>query len=212
MCYIFYMGMIREPGIDICDGTEMTCNLLMQALRLDRLVYPDEYQLEKDVAISYLKKHPEIYVFAMANNQLLGYLNISCIDEQCFALIAQGQSNDLCIKETNLLTASPAKKNKLYFSSIVVSPEHRHLGIATAMLEAFANKLLAQCASGIVYSEIIADAISEHGARLCESLGMQKLIYSSHKSIVYGCQFGCEPDKLSFPAFIKKMKGKQSYV
>ena len=70
--------------ISICDGENMTDTQLLQAVALDRAVYPQSYWLDDETALGYLHARPEIYTYAADGGKLIAYLNMSCIDEASY--------------------------------------------------------------------------------------------------------------------------------
>lgn len=157
----------------IHDGEEMTDRQLLQAIALDRSVYPQNYWLDEEAALNYLHSRPEIYTYAAEGDDLVAYLNMSCVDEESYCKLLGGKQNDLCISSENLLSPVAGRKNYLYISSIVVSPVYRGKGIANRLLSRFGEKLAVLRKNGIYFTDIIADVISPHGEKLCLSLGMR---------------------------------------
>lgn len=124
------------------NGNEMLEFQVLQALELDRQTYPQEYWLDEETVVKYLRRYPEIYTFAVdENNRLIGYLNMSCIDLASFEKILSGEESDICIGENNLCFPKKATANILYFSSIVVDKKYRGQGVASALFNKMAQNL-----------------------------------------------------------------------
>ena len=160
--------------ISIYDGKNMTDIQLLQAVALDRAVYPQDYWLDDETALGYLHACPEVYTYAAEEDRLIAYLNMSCIDEESYLTLRSGSQNDLCIGPENLRRPVAGQKNYLYFSSIVVAPEYRGRGVAKKLLSRFGEKLTILRVRGIYFRDVIADAISSHGEKLCKSWGMKR--------------------------------------
>lgn len=188
----------------IQDGRAMTRQQLLQAVALDRLVYPAEYWLEEETVLGYYSRHPEIYVFAHDEGKLIGYVNCSCIGAHVFELLSSGIQHDVCITPNDLRTPSPNECNHLYLSSVVVHPAWRGKGIARAMFARYARYLDELLDRDILFTDVIADAISPHGERLCNSLGMERALTTHAGTSLYHLKLGC---KESTNHLIKRMKG-----
>lgn len=156
-----------ETEYRILDGNDMTDRQLLQAAALDHKVYPREYWLEEQTVLGYLHARPEIYTYAVIGDNLIGYLNMSCIDRKSYMTLLDGEENDLCIDASNILYPEAGRDNYLYFSSIVVDPDHRKAGIAGSLFSRFGEKLTYLRRKGIYFTDVIADAISIHGEKLC---------------------------------------------
>ena len=195
--------------VAIFDGIDMTEKQLMQALSLDRAVYPREYWLDRQTVLSYWQTRPEVYIYAAEGKDLIAYLNTSCIDRESYLALCSGRQNDLCIGAENLREPSPGAENYLYFSSIVVDASYRGNGIARRLLFRFGEKLEALRRRGICFSDILADAVSAHGEKLCLSLGMRfdKSTSCGSKLFRYPMKQG-EPNK-ELSSFIQKLCGSQ---
>lgn len=195
--------------ISIHDGENMTDKQLLQAVALDRIVYPQSYWLNDETALGYLHACPAVYTYAADAGNLIGYINMSCIDEGSYHTLRGGRQNDLFITAANLRVPSEGKKNYLYFSSVAVVPAYRGRGIARKLFSRFGDKLALLRSRGIYFADVLADAISEHGEKLCLSLGMkyEKISESGGKLFRYPMDRGEPNAALDF--LIKNMRGKE---
>ena len=125
----------------IIDGTELNDKRLRQALELDRSVYPENYLLDEAVVFGYWREHPEIYICACDGDDLVAYLNVSCIDERSYRKLCSGTENDLCIRAENIRVPDANGVNYMYLSSVVVRRDRRKIGIAEKLLRVFADRL-----------------------------------------------------------------------
>lgn len=151
----------------ICDGKYMKKSHLLQAVALDRAVYPQSYWLDDETALGYLYARPEVYTYAVDGDELVAYLNMSCIDERSYLTLLEGYQNDLCIDAGNLTEPMPNCNNYLYFSSIAVAPAYRGIGIARKLFARFGEKLSLLRKRGVYFTDVIADAVSPHGEKAC---------------------------------------------
>lgn len=191
----------------IRDGRDMSDSQLLQAVALDRAVYPKNYWLDAETALGYLHACPEVYTYAADGDKLVGYLNMSCIDADSYFTLLGGRNNDLCIAPENLCRPLAGQENYLYFSSIVVAPEYRGRGIAKRLFARFGEKLVLLRNQEAYFTNIIADAVSPHGEKICQSLGMkfEKITQCSSKLFRYSMSAG-EPN-VALDHFIKNLCG-----
>ena len=159
--------------VEIYDGKDMTDRQLLQAVALDRAVYPQNYWLDNETVLGYLHACPEVYTYAADGNELIAYLNMSCIDANSYFTLLSGHSNDLCIAPENVCRPLAGHDNRLYFSSVVVAPGYRGRGIAKSLFARFGEKLAVLRNRGIYFTDMIADAVSPHGEKICSRLGMK---------------------------------------
>lgn len=201
---------MTEAEFNIFDGIYMTDRQLLQAAELDRKVYPREYWLQEQTVLEYLHSCPSIYTYAVMNDDLVGYLNMSCIDRKSYLTLLDGNQNDLCISASNIVNPEAGRSNYLYFSSIVVDPAYRECGIAGRLFSRFGEKLAGLRGKGIYFADVIADAISSHGEKLCHSFGMrlEKLTAYGGKLFRYPMKSG-EPNE-ALDLFIKNLRGKDN--
>ena len=191
----------------ICDGKYMKKSHLLQAVALDRAVYPQSYWLDDETALGYLYARPEVYTYAVDGDELVAYLNMSCIDERSYLTLLEGYQNDLCIDAGNLTEPMPNCNNYLYFSSIAVAPAYRGIGIARKLFARFGEKLSLLRKRGVYFTDVIADAVSPHGEKACLTLGMKfdKVTQCGGKLFRHPMETG-EPNP-ALDSFIKNLLG-----
>ncbi|TXK82584.1 hypothetical protein [Paenibacillus sp. N3.4] len=74
---------------------------------------------------------------------------------------------------------------KLYLCSVAISQDYRGSVAFKMLYEAFFNRLLHLAQQDVYISEIVADAVTEEGKKLCEFLGMKQVKVSNHDSSIY---------------------------
>lgn len=170
---------------EVKDGVYMNENQFLQALTLDRIVYPEDYWLDEFTGLQYLRAHPEIYTFVSLGGRLIAYLNMSFISRRCFKLIYSGKQSDLCIGAEDICLPIAGSVNYLYFSSVVVDPLHRRKGLSIMMFSHFAEKLKYIYKNGVSDIFMIADALSTNGEKLCCAFGMSFVKQTARGSKIY---------------------------
>ena len=171
--------------IEIFKGNRLQESHVLKALSLDYMVYPKEYHLTADDCLDYFHKNPFIYFMAVDTNtnNVVGYINFSPLDTCCYKVLKSGEAIDTIVSGDDVLLYESHKHYYGYFSSIAVHPAYRHKGIARLLLEELFNYLyyLAK-EKGIWFDEIIADIISQEGAKLAPKLGFVSISNTSHDS------------------------------
>lgn len=172
-------------------GDDNSIDNILQALQLDRISYPEQYQLSESTCIQYYKTNQNIYITAQKNNVTVGYINFSPITYKMFYEIKSGNTIDTVITADDIV---PYQNNSLlygYFSSIVVSPEYRGQGVARKLTEVLMQYLYSLAVErNIYFQEIVADAISTGGTQVLKDLGFDSVMNSSHESnIMMLCPF-----------------------
>ena len=193
--------------VAIFDGKDMTDKQLLQAVALDRSVYPESYWIDKQTALRDLHVCPGVYIYAADGDKLVAYINMSCIDADSYYTLISGAVNDLCIAPYNLCRPIQGRNNYLYFSSIVVDSEYRGRGIAARLFARFGEKLDILRNRGIYFTNIIADAVSPHGERICIRLGMKLEKLTQCGTKLFCCSLEAGEPNVALDCFIENLRG-----
>lgn len=171
----------------IVSGNNVNRKMISEAVQLDRLSYEDKYQVQVETCYDYFEKNKDIYIMAVENENkhVIGYINFSPVSKSIFEEMISGRTADTIITGDDLLSYQKKGLYWGYFSSIVVHPDYRQLGVATKMLQCW-SKLLLNLATrrGIFFRKIVADAVSDVGIHLLSQMGFEFLRPSMHESSV----------------------------
>lgn len=173
--------------IYIKSGNQITKQDVFDAIELDRKSYNEIYYVNIEQCLAWFDTNCDIYIMAFSKktNSLVGYINFSPVTKEFYDDMCNGKIVDTSIKDTDVLPYVDNKEYYAYFSSIIVSQEHRRKGIARTMLEALSNFIVELADHRNIYFKgIVGDAISDGGRHLLTSYGLKILKTSSHNTTI----------------------------
>ncbi|MFA4942584.1 MAG: GNAT family N-acetyltransferase [Patescibacteria group bacterium] len=153
--------------------------------KLEKNYFSDDLIADPKVTWGWYAKNPETYVMAKdcKTGEIIGHLLFLPIDDYLFELIKSGNYVDTNITPEHIITYNKPGIYKLYFCVVCVAPLYRQHNISRLMIEAYAKKFRDLKSRGIIFSEVIADAVTLEGVRFCErALGMRAIQNSAHNS------------------------------
>ena len=170
-----------NKNFQIIHGKDITENHIKSILDLDYMVYDEIYYLDVNTCIKYHQKNPDIYFIALNDSkELIGYINFSPIKEDLYNLLKSGTVIDTVITANDLLDYKPNNQYSIYFSSICVHPDYRHIGVAKELLKSLIDFIDELKKSNITIKRIIADAVSKSGEKILRSNEFDFIRYSEH--------------------------------
>lgn len=178
------------PGdrrLKVLSGRQITRAHIDSGLMIDREVYPERYWGNKETCYAWLDRNPDIYTLLqdLETGKIVGVINAMPIDDDVFYEIKSGRMNDLDIRPENIRTYDLPDLFKMYFASIALLPAFEGTNAFRLLYNAFLEKLLQLAHSDMFITELIADAITVKGVKLCEYAGMVKVNDSDHGSSIY---------------------------
>ena len=180
-----------EP-IVICTGRQISRDYIEQALKLDRIVYDDIYQLDIETCMGFYLKNPDIYIMAVEQDtqKVVGYINFSPVTRKLYAALVSGTVIDTVVTGGQIPRYRRNRCYRGYFSSIVVHPEYRRQGIAAKMLMCWSD-LVCRLAreKNIWFRSIAADAVNSAGENILSEIGFSLLKDSNHGSRIMTADF-----------------------
>lgn len=181
-----------EISVSIITGKKINRDRIYEALQLDRISYDEIYQLQLDTCVGYFEKNNDIYIMALDDQtkHVIGYINFSPVDERLFKGLMSGSVVDAVITKNDILQYQDSKMFWGYFSSIVVHPDYRRIGVATKMLNAWSELVLRLVDErDIFFKGIVADAVSDAGVQLLYKVGFSFVKASNHESKIMTLDF-----------------------
>ena len=171
----------------VYSGHQVTHEMIDEAIAIDRQVYHSEFQGRADACHAWLDRNPEIYTIIVdsGSQQVVGYINAMPVERELFELIATGTKIDVDIPSEKILRFSLPDFYLMYFSSIALHPSYASTTAFKALFDAFIDKLLRLARQDVFVTEIIADAVTPDGVKLCEFAGMKRCNDSNHGSSIY---------------------------
>lgn len=179
----------------IVQNEEVTDDDITQALELDRKIYkiPDGEQFDITKCKNWNEKTgQQVYTIIKdpITKKVVGYINAVPVNDKCYEEIKAGKYADVEINDEDIVAyeyypTRPQKYN-LYFASIVVDSKKDLFRRSYELYNAFLNKIIIFTQINIIFSRMIADAISDEGKQLCENSGMKKIKDTNHdNSTIY---------------------------
>ncbi len=177
----------QEKRVSILSGKQVTTNDIQQAITLDKLVYDEIYHVDENVCEEWFKTNPDIYVMAkdIKTNQIIAYVNIAPVTEECYDMIRQGDFIDVKMTADMLLSYDMPGPYSLYFSSIVIHPDYQNSEVFMEILNAIIDKIISLGRQEVFIHKMLADAVTSNGLKFCKLFGMQKVNTSNHNSSLY---------------------------
>ncbi len=174
----------QEEHYTLISGQQITRDLIDQAIHIDNLIYPNELCGIQDICYAWHEHNPDIYTMILdpITNQLVGYINAMPLEPSYYNLIKSGQTLDVDIPTTEIKQYTLPDFYFLYFSSIGVHPSYHNTSAFRILYDAFINKLIELSKRGCFMVEILADAVTPEGLKLCKYAGMSKVCTTNHQS------------------------------
>lgn len=174
----------------VVESKQVSDSDIAQALELDRITYPGEYQLPLERCIAWNRRNDRIYTMLRddATNRIIAYVNVCPITEEYYERIRSGTFYDTDLPENAVMEYSMPALYDLYFSSIVVHPDYRSAAVFALLFRAIMNKFIALGKAGFLARRMLADAVTEKGEKFCELFGMERLYASGHQSSIFEVQ------------------------
>lgn len=176
-----------ESKFTIITGRQVTKEDIRQAVLLDTMVYDDVYHVDSSLCEQWVEVNPDIYVMAKdkTTNQVIAYVNISPVTEECYERIREGDFIDTGITADMLLSYDMPFPYSVYFSSIVIHPLYQNTEVFMELFNAIVKKFIYLGEHEVYVKRMIADAVTKNGEKFCKLFGMNKVKGSDHNSTLY---------------------------
>jgi len=190
----------------IKTGKEITKNDIKQALKLDKMVYKEEYYLTEEMCYSYYNANNEIYIMIINDltDEIIGYMNYVPINDEFYEKIRTGLYIDTILKAKDILKYEKNNEYNIYLSSIVINPSYQNMGYSKLLLNALKEKIEKLYKQQIYYKRIIADVVSNEGKHICDQLKIKFVKNTNHFSKIY--ETNLTTAKLSTLQFIQNLE------
>lgn len=173
---------------EVLRGSQMTLGDLDDVIELDRISLDSCYQVSAGDDYLLFKDNPEngLAVRDRVTKRIVGYSMLLPIRQDMYEKIRSGTFVDTDFKPEMTFKYGDPGVYHLYFASIVVHPEHRSAALVLAMLDAMVGDFIALAEErGIWFSDMIADVVSDDGAKFCRLFGLKKVCETDHRSSIY---------------------------
>jgi len=179
----------EESFFVIVQGGDVTPEMIREAVAIDEKVYEPEFRGVPSTCLQWHDRNPDIYtmIVSRGSGRVVGYINAMPLEDDLYASLEAGERVDVDIPASEIRLYEFPDLYKLYVASIAVDPEVRGSAAFKLVYDAYLTKLLSLARREMFVSEVLADAITEHGERLARCVGMKYLRASAHQTSVYKC-------------------------
>jgi hypothetical protein len=181
----------------------------LQTIDVDRDAYANcdaTYIPDAQLITRWFNLNPAIYILLKdyAADCVVGYINAMPVTDQLADRIIAGTFDERMIGPGALCSYDRPGLYRLYFCSIALKNSYRHSRALSQLARGFAQRLLLLSKQHVYIRDLLVDAVTPAGARLCESLGMSLLATTDRRSYVYQMQLPPSRDH-STPRFLKEL-------
>ncbi len=175
--------------------------LLRKLISLDHHLLGDTLNEDREGTVSQwspvFMARPEGWaVIAASDRKIVGYYSFFALTDSAFKEAREGRLLD---REVTIENTLPLDIPGVYKGYFVLLGAHRNSPRAGArLLESVFVELEALGERGILFEEMIANAFTPDGKRICEGFGMTRLCEHEDFGIVYSLKLAPWPQRLSF--------------
>lgn len=169
----------------IITGHEVQNKDIEDAIFLDNLSYIDCFRGKFEDCINWYKVNPDIYIMIKILNQIIAYINIMPLNEECYNKIKDGNFIDVNIKPNMIMKYEKNNTYNIYLSSIVIHPDYRNGFIFKILFDSMFKKFIEMSKNNIFIKRILSDVVTIKGEKIAKFLGMHKVNKSLHNSSIY---------------------------
>ena len=155
---------------------EITDAEIQEVLDMESLVYDESEQQTLERCRQFFSVNRGIYLFFKDadTGKIVGNMNFMPVNDRCYRMIRSGRFVEKDILPDMILPQG----SRFYFSGITIRGDLRNSGLLACMLRAFLPRTRGM-------EKMLADAVTERGARLCRMFGMKEVCRSSRGSTIY---------------------------
>lgn len=192
---------LEQHGPDLVNDTDvedtyvvadmdLTLEDVYQTIEVDRDAYggvDSTYIPTREMVERWYIASSDIYTVLKdrGSDRVVGYINAMPVTEHAFSQILGGyfQESEFGIEEIQPYTQPGFYY--LYFCSVAIRSEYRNHKALRQLLGGFVQKWARLAHQNIYLREIVADAVSHEGRRLCEAFGMKVVNESDRESDIF---------------------------
>jgi len=177
----------QDNNFTIIQGSNVNYEMIEQCLLIDKLVYEKKYWIDLTTLYKWYDKNNQIYtmIYDKMAGKIVGYINAMPLEIEQYKKIKNGALVDINIQANDIRRYDFPDFYYLYLASICIHPDYQNTHILKILYNAFLNKLIKLSEDEIYFVEVLADAISPQGEKLCEYAGFKLILSSNHKSKIF---------------------------
>ena len=158
-------------------------NPCKDVFQLASSVYKVSNALPAEILESWWQKHPAMFHLALHNGKLYGYTSAFPLTEEAFKKTLVPDFDEKTLEPDSILKLDTPGNYQMYFCSIVVHPNWQGLGLSKSMRKSFLSYLLSLWHQGKHVKNLSASVVSEKGADMMKSLGMNAISNGQHGDV-----------------------------
>lgn len=167
---------------------ELTYDDIVETNQIEKLVLPPDLIASAETTFEWFQHNPLTMIGArdVETGKLVGFFNTLPITDDLFEKIKSGDFDDTKLSLEQILQYDIPGFYKLYLCSFCIHPAYNTTTAFKVIYSSFVDFLLNLATEHEIFiSDIIADGVTLKGSRLCESIGMNKIKSTTHKSNLY---------------------------
>lgn len=158
-------------------GKDITPEMILEAVKIDNEIFRDISPEKLDTYMLWLKQSPDIYTMVLDDDKVVGYINAMPTTRQVIDLLRDSFKMDATdTYPYNILSYSDPEMSALYIHSIAVHPSYQDNGTIDFLLGKFFMRLAKTLGNKAKALTFLACVISEDGEKLCNKLGLVRVI------------------------------------
>lgn len=174
----FYLPETPKKNLIIAAPGELTYNDFIDMYEIDKLVLRSDLIAPPDITYNWYQYNvfTHIAVRDSSSGKVIGYFAILPVTDELFQRIQQGDFKDNDLNTDNIRQYNMEDFYKLYIACVGVHPNYQNTNAFNFLYRALLNMMYNLAIEREVYiTDIITEASTKQGEKLCKILGFQKL-------------------------------------
>ena len=176
-----------EDKYEVLRGADMTLEEVKDVVALDDRNFDACYHStpEQNWALFKTNRESGFVVRDRGTGKLVGYTMLLPVTDSTYLRIRKGAFMDTELTPEMVVKYDAPGIYHLYFTGVVVHPDHRSVRMVMAMFNAMIDDFIALAKRGILIDRMIADVVTRDGRKFCRFFGLDKVCESNHHSTIY---------------------------
>jgi hypothetical protein len=175
--------------------------LLRDLIRIDKILLGNTLTTEaREGTVSQwapvFMKHTEGWAILAVRKKIVGYFSFFALSEEAFLKAKEGKLLDCEVTIENTIALDTPGNYKAYFVLLAAFPEFPRAGVR--LIDAFFDQLENLAERGVLFEEMIANAFTPSGKRICEGFGMEKVCNHADFGEIFSIRFNPWPTRLDY--------------
>lgn len=176
-----------ECKYEILHGSDVTAEEVKDVAMLDDSNFEARYHStpEQNYALFKTNRESGFVVRDRETGRLVGYTMLLPVGDATYLKIRRGAFLDTELTPEMVMKYDTPGIYHLYFTGVVVHPDHRSAKMVLTMFNAMVDDFVALSKRGIFIDRMIADVVTRDGRKFCRFFGLDKVCESGHHSTIY---------------------------